>query len=82
MYIYIDTQVCKHIFVSVYFYVCMHIFVCVNVCVCVQLLKEKDQQIEELSAQTQQYVNEMEANAALIEDLRAELSRSKCTHCL
>ena len=42
------------------------------------MLKEKDQQIEELTSQTNQYVNEMEANAALIEDLRAELSRGRC----
>ncbi|KAL8608878.1 hypothetical protein ACOMHN_056042 [Nucella lapillus] len=41
-----------------------------------QVLKEKDQQIEELTAQTNQYVNEMEASAALVEDLRAELSRA------
>ncbi|XP_070190390.1 centrosomal protein of 290 kDa-like [Littorina saxatilis] len=41
-----------------------------------QVLKEKDQQIEELTAQTNQYISEMEASAAMVEDLRAELSRA------
>ena len=46
------------------------------------MLKEKDQQIEELTAQANQYVNEMEASAALVEDLRAELNRGRigCCH--
>jgi hypothetical protein len=42
------------------------------------VLKEKDQQIQELTDQTNQYINEMEASAAVVEDLRAELSRGQC----
>ncbi|KAK3096658.1 hypothetical protein FSP39_002154 [Pinctada imbricata] len=41
-----------------------------------KVVKEKDRQIEELTEQIKQYVDEMEANAAVIEDLQAELRKS------
>ncbi|XP_055954901.1 centrosomal protein of 290 kDa [Patella vulgata] len=40
-----------------------------------QATKDKDKQIEELTEKISQYVSDMEANAAIIEDLRNELNR-------
>ncbi|KAJ8314697.1 hypothetical protein KUTeg_006847 [Tegillarca granosa] len=41
-----------------------------------KVVKEKDKQIEELTEQIKNYVDEMEANAAVIDDLRAELQKT------
>ncbi|XP_060063320.1 centrosomal protein of 290 kDa-like [Ylistrum balloti] len=40
------------------------------------VIKEKDKQIEELTEKIKAYVDEMEANTALVEDLRKELTKS------
>ncbi|OWF51997.1 centrosomal protein of 290 kDa-like [Mizuhopecten yessoensis] len=40
------------------------------------VIKEKDKQIEDLTDKIKAYVDEMEANAAVVEDLRTELHKS------
>ena len=42
-----------------------------------KVIKEKDRQIEELSEQIKIYADDLDNNAAIIEDLRAEIQRSK-----
>lgn len=44
-----------------------------------KVIKDKDKQIEELTDQIKVYVDEMEANAALMEDMKGELQRSRCS---
>lgn len=41
-----------------------------------KVIKDKDKQIEELMDQIKVYVDEMEANTAIIEDMKGELQRS------
>ncbi|XP_056015074.1 centrosomal protein of 290 kDa-like [Ostrea edulis] len=41
-----------------------------------KVVKEKDKQIEDLTEQIKQFVDEMEKNTAIIEDLQAELKKS------
>ncbi|KAL3881749.1 hypothetical protein ACJMK2_028144 [Sinanodonta woodiana] len=41
-----------------------------------RVVKEKDKQIEELTGQIKTYVDEMETNAAIIDDLRQELEKT------
>ncbi|CAC5417989.1 unnamed protein product [Mytilus coruscus] len=41
-----------------------------------KVIKDKDKQIEELTDQIKVYVDEMEANAALMEDMKGELQRT------
>lgn len=43
-----------------------------------KVIKDKDKQIEELTDQIKVYVDEMEANTAIIEDMKGELQRSMC----
>ena len=40
-----------------------------------RIVKEKDQQIEELSEQLKVYADDLDNNAAIIEDLRAEIQK-------
>ena len=42
-----------------------------------KVVKEKDKQIEDLTEQIRQFVDEMEKNTAIIEDLQAELKKCK-----
>ena len=42
-----------------------------------RIVKEKDSQIEELAEQLKTYADDLDNNAAIIEDLRAEIQ--KCT---
>lgn len=42
-----------------------------------KVIKEKDKTIAEMTEQIKNYVDEMEANAALLEDLKGELQKSK-----
>ena len=42
-----------------------------------KVIKEKDRQIEELTEQMKVYADDLDNNAAVIEDLRSELHRSK-----
>jgi restriction endonuclease S subunit len=41
-----------------------------------KVIKEKDRQIEELTEQMKVYADDLDNNAAVIEDLRSELHRS------
>ena len=43
-----------------------------------RIVKEKDSQIEELAEQLKTYADDLDNNAAIIEDLRAEIQ--KCTY--
>lgn len=42
-----------------------------------KVVKEKDKQIEDLTEQIKQFVDEMEKNTAIIEDLQAELKKCR-----
>ena len=42
-----------------------------------KVVKEKDHQIEELSEQLKVYADDLDNNAAIIEDLRAEIQKCK-----
>ena len=42
-----------------------------------RIVKEKDKQIEELSEQLKVYADDLDNNAAIIEDLRAEIQKCK-----
>ena len=42
-----------------------------------RIVKEKDKQIEELSEQLKVYADDLDNNAAIIEDLRAEIHKCK-----
>lgn len=43
-----------------------------------KVIKEKDRQIDELTEQIKTYADDLDNNAAIIEDLRAEIQKSKC----
>lgn len=47
-----------------------------------KVIKEKDRQIDELTEQMKVYADDLDNNAAIIEDLRSELHRSMCIQLL